>query len=147
AGFLKLLDQFGNFFIEPLFNPANIARELHAVDQEFAKNIENDGWREYMVFNETGNPEHPNQMFSTGNSETLGQIPQSALKQWNKANYGAERRHLVGYSPLRHDTLKEAVIQIFSEVPTSAQSPRDARGERPSQEQQGHITNVKPTQN
>jgi insulysin len=147
SGFLKLLDQFGNFFIEPLFNPANIARELHAVDQEFAKNLENDNWREYMVFKETGNPEHPNQMFSTGNSATLGKIPQSELKRWNRENYGAERMHLVVYSSLPLETLKEAVVQIFSEVPKSTKASLDHSAPLTSSQQQGHIAYIKPIQN
>ena len=146
-GFLPILDCFAHFFIDPLFNPANIARELHAVDQEFAKNLENDGWREYMVFKETGNNEHPNRLFSTGNSETLGKIPQSALKKWNQENYGAEKMHLVVYSSLPLETLKESVVQIFSEVPQSAKSSIDTSSQLSSEQQIGNITFVKPIQN
>lgn len=146
-GFLSLLDRFAHFFIDPLFNPANIARELHAVDQEFAKNIENDGWREYMVFKETGNPNHPNRLFSTGNSETLGKIPQSALKEWHQENYSAERMHLVIYSPLPLETLKENAVQLFGEVPQSQKEPLDHSEQLSSADQQGHITFVKPIQN
>jgi insulysin len=146
-GFLNLLDHFAHFFIDPLFNPGNIAREMHAVDQEFAKNLENDGWREYMVFKETGNPDHPNRLFSTGNSETLGKIPQSALKKWHRANYSAERMHLVVYSPLPIETLKASVVQLFSEVPRSQESALDHSEPLSSAIQRGHITFVKPIQN
>jgi insulysin len=147
AGFLPILDRFAHFFIDPLFNPANIAREMHAVDQEFAKNVENDGWREYMVFKETGNQDHPNRMFSTGNSETLGKIPQSALKKWHQEKYGAERMHLVIYSPLPMEQIQEVVIQTFSEVPKSVQDPVDTRANLGSAEQIGHISFIKPIQN
>jgi insulysin len=147
AGFLALLDRFAHFFIDPLFNPGNIAREMHAVDQEFAKNLENDDWREYMVFKETGNPDHPNRSFSTGNSQTLGKIPQEALHQWHKKNYGADRTHLAIYSSLPIETLKEAVIQIFSEVPLSQSSPLDHSQPLTSPQQVGHITYIKPIQN
>lgn len=146
-GFLPLLDRFAHFFIDPLFNPTNIAREMHAVDQEFAKNIENDGWREYMVFKETGNPDHPNRMFSTGNSETLGKIPQSALKKWHQEQYSAERMHLVLYSSLPIDQLEQAVVQTFSAVPQSMENPVDSSGILSSDEQIGHITFIKPIQN
>ncbi|HSX10286.1 MAG TPA: insulinase family protein, partial [Chlamydiales bacterium] len=146
-GFLGLLDRFAHFFIDPLFNPANIAREMHAVDQEFAKNLENDGWREYMVFKETGNQNHPNRLFSTGNSQTLGKIPQSALKQWHQENYSADRMHLVVYSPLPLETLKENVVQLFGAVPKSQKKPSDFSQQLSSSEQQGHITFVKPIQN
>jgi insulysin len=147
TGFLNLLDRFAHFFIDPLFNPGGIAREMHAVDQEFAKNIENDGWREYMVFKEMGNPNHPNRMFSTGNSQTLGKIPQSALKTWHQNNYGAEKMRLVIYSSLPLATLKEAVIQIFSQVPQSSYPVLDHSEPLASKEQLGHITYVKPIQN
>ncbi len=147
AGFIPLLDRFAHFFIDPLFNPANIAREMHAVDQEFAKNLENDGWREYMVFKETGNPDHPNCSFSTGNSETLGKIPQEALKKWHRENYGADRTHLVIYSSLPMETLKEAVLQLFGGVPRSQRSLPSYTERLSSSKQIGHIAYVKPIQN
>ena len=133
-GFLPILDRFAHFFIDPLFNPSGISREMHAVDQEFAKNIENDWWREYMIFKETGNPDHPNRMFSTGNSQTLAQIPQSSLKQWHKRNYGANRMHLVLYSSIPLESLKEKVVEIFSAcLLYTSPSPRDrTRSRMPS---------------
>jgi insulysin len=143
-GFLSILDRFAHFFIDPLFNPANIAREMHAVDQEFAKNIENDSWREYMVFKETGNPNHPNRLFSTGNSKTLGKIPQSALKKWHTENYGAEKMHLVIYSSLPIVTLREAAVQVFGQVPQGKGQKLDVSGSITSDQQRGHITYIKP---
>ncbi|PIS01977.1 MAG: hypothetical protein COT85_07490 [Chlamydiae bacterium CG10_big_fil_rev_8_21_14_0_10_42_34] len=146
-GFLNLLDQFAHFFIDPLFNPANIAREMHAVDQEFAKNVENDDWREYMVFKETGNSNHPNRLFSTGNSETLGKIPQSALKKWHDQYYSANKMHLVVYSSLPLETLKDTVVQTFDQVPDNSQEPTDTSANLSSAAQLGHITYIKPIKN
>ncbi len=146
-GFLPLLDRFAHFFIDPIFNPANIAREMHAVDQENAKNIENDAWREYMVFKETGNPTHPNRMFSTGNSKTLSKIPQSALKKWHRQFYGADRMHLAIYSPLDLETLKEKVVQSFTAIPRTLESPPDHNFALTSQQQKGRIIYIKPIQN
>lgn len=146
-GFLTLLDRFAHFFIDPLFKRANIAREMHAVDQEFAKNIEHDGWREYMIFKETGNPNHPNRLFSTGNSETLEKIPQNVLQKWHREKYGAERMHLAIYSPLPLKTLKELVVPLFSEVPKSQSASLDHSAQLSSKQQQGHITFVKPIRN
>jgi insulysin len=143
-GFLNLLDRFAHFFIDPLFNPGNIAREMHAVDQEFAKNLENDSWREYMVFKEMGNPDHPNKMFSTGNSETLGKIPQSALKKWHEEYYGADRMHVVIYSPLPLETIQDTAVEIFSEVPAATKPPLDHSESLTSLEQKEHITYIKP---
>ena len=84
-GFAGALDRFSHFFIDPLFSPHCIERELLAVDQEHAKNIENDNWRQYFVFKETGNQNHPNSKFSTGNADTLRGIPQKAMQNWYEA--------------------------------------------------------------
>jgi insulysin len=146
-GFLSLLDQFAQFFISPLFNPNNIAREMHAVDQEFAKNIEHDGWREYMIFKETGNQEHPNRLFSTGNSETLKKIPQSALKTWHKQHYSADKMHLVIYSALPVETLRQSAVEMFGPVPVHAHSATDTSGPLSSPLQVKNITFIKPIQN
>lgn len=146
-GFLPILDRFAHFFIDPLFNPSGISREMHAVDQEFAKNIENDGWREYMVFKETGNPEHPNRMFSVGNSKTLAKIPQSALQKWHQKHYGADRMHLIIYSSLPLETLQETAGRIFSAIPRTVASLSSHAGTLLSEQQKGHITYIKPIQN
>lgn len=146
-GFLPLLDRFAHFFIDPLFNPNNIAREMHAVDQEFAKNVENDAWREYMVFKETGNPNHPNRAFSTGNSQTLAKIPQEVLRSWHDEHYGADKMHLIIYSSLPIDELKKAVVETFSPVPQSGKTIVDTSEPLSSQTQVGHITFIKPIKN
>jgi insulysin len=111
------LDRFSHFFIDPLFLTSCIQRELHAVDQEHAKNIEHDGWRQYMVFKETGNPEHPNASFSTGNAKTLGGIPQEALKKWYESHYSSEKMHLILLSPLPMEQLRSLAVETFSKVP------------------------------
>lgn len=146
-GFPLLLDQFAHFFIDPLFKPSNISREMHAVDQEFAKNVENDGWRLSMILKEMGNPIHPNRMFSCGNSETLSHIPQSALQKWHKQHYSASRMHAVIFSSLKMETLKEMAAHAFEKVPDSSLSPSiDPSLPLTSPEQRGHITYIKPVQ-
>ncbi len=49
AAFEEGLDRFSNFFKEPLFNPSGVSRELQAIDQEYAKNLENDDVRAFYV--------------------------------------------------------------------------------------------------
>ncbi len=138
------LDRFSHFFIDPLFSPSCIGRELHAVDQEHAKNIEHDGWRQYMVFKETGNPAHPNCAFSTGNAKTLSGIPQTALKEWYQKNYSANRMHLVVISPLPIETLTALVDRDFSRVEKRPVAPSKIYGEMASAEQKGHLLALKP---
>ena len=146
-GFLGNVDRFSRFFIDPIFNQADVARELHAVDQEYAKNLENDRWREYMIFKELGNPKHPNKKFSSGNSETLSGIPSQSLKDWHKAHYGAEQMHLFVYSNIPMSQLKQEIGTMFNEVPKLDQ-PAVARAAEPimSPKQQGIIAYIKPIQ-
>lgn len=114
--FESTLDRFAHFFIDPLLSPNCIARELHAVDQEHAKNLEHDGWRQYMILKETGNPDHPHALFSTGNAKTLSHIPQEALKQWYETHYNAGRMHLALLTPIPLETMRDYVLASFSAV-------------------------------
>jgi len=39
----EALDRFAQFFIAPMMTPSAMDRELHAVDSENAKNLQDDG--------------------------------------------------------------------------------------------------------
>lgn len=146
-GFLPLLDRFAHFFIDPLFNPAQIAREMHAVDQEFSKSLEHDGWRTAMVLKETGNPNHPHRMFSCGNSATLSHIPQEALLKWHSEHYGAKQIHVAIYSSLGMDTLVQNVVDAFGPILEIKPPARiDPKIRITSAEQKGHVTYIEPIQ-
>jgi len=145
-GFLDNLDRFSRFFIDPLFNTSNISRELHAIDQEYAKNLENDRWREYMVFKELGNPNHPNRKFSSGNSKTLAGIPSEAFKAWHGQHYRAEQMHLFVYSGLPLEALKEQATLLFSPVPEHKTNTLLPYQPITSTEQRGTIAYIKPIQ-
>lgn len=138
------LDRFSHFFIDPLFNPGSIERELLAVDQEHAKNIENDGWRQYMIFKETGNPNHPNAKFSTGNADTLRGIPQDAMKKWYGEHYSAEKMHLVILSALPLDELVQLTVKDFSAVPNREVQTESFPHSMTSEQQRGSFIYIKP---
>lgn len=138
------LDRFSHFFIDPLFLPSCIGRELHAVDQEHAKNIENDNWREYLILKETGNPHHPNAGFSTGNAATLSGIPQEALKTWYKQNYSSNRMHLVLLSSLPLEEMIQSTVQKFSLVPDYHLPAPAHPAELLSDHQRGHTIYIQP---
>lgn len=53
------LDRFSRFFYEPLFNDSCVERERNAVDQEYKRNIEEDGWRMVHVRKALANQNHP----------------------------------------------------------------------------------------
>ncbi len=138
------LDRFSHFFIDPLFSPNCINRELHAVDQEHSKNIEHDGWRQYMILKESGNPNHPNSSFSTGNAQTLSGIPQSALRSWYQTHYSADQMHLVMISPLPMDEMRALAVQDFSKVPQFKVSKKQLPTDMTSAGQRGHMIFIKP---
>ncbi|WP_068468691.1 insulinase family protein [Candidatus Protochlamydia phocaeensis] len=123
AGFKEALDRFSFFFKKPLFNPSGVARELQAIDQEFAKNFTNEGIRENAVQKELSNPEHPYHRFSTGNSLTLSAVSQQTLKKWYEEHYSANLMRLIVYSPLPLSALKQLVLEHFSDVPNRQLQP------------------------
>ncbi|MBI3236393.1 MAG: insulinase family protein, partial [Chlamydiales bacterium] len=142
--FAQALDRFSHFFIDPLFLPSCINRELHAVDQEHAKNIEHDGWRQFMILKETGNAEHPNRGFSTGNAQTLSGIPQEVLQKWYKTHYSADKMHLVMISPLPIDQMRELAVQDFSKVAAIQVDNAPITTLMTSSNQRGHVIYIKP---
>lgn len=141
--FLGALNRLSHFFTDPIFSRSGIDREMQAVDQEHAKNIESDGYRQYMVFKETSNPQHPNTCFSTGNAKTLSGIPQETLRQWYQDHYSADKMHFVAISPMPMDELIAYVSTRFSAIPVTHQSTPQ-RPEITSSKQRGHIIYQKP---
>lgn len=147
AAFTGALDRFSHFFIDPLFNPSSINRELHAVDQENSKNLENDFWRQYMVLKETGTENHPHTKFGTGNANTLSGIPQEALKDWFKTHYGANKTHLVMLSSLPLEEMIQLANKDFSAVPVQEEKELSIPYEPMlSEKQKGHFVYVSPIQ-
>ena len=146
-GFLENVDRFSRFFIDPMFNQAHVARELHAVEQEYAKNLENDRWREYMIFKELGNEKHPNRKFSSGNAETLSGIPSKSLIDWHKDHYGAEQMHLFVYSSIPMAQLKQQLSEMFNQVPKlETKAKENSKEPIMSENQRGKIAYIKPIQ-
>ena len=123
AAFDEALDRFSDFFKEPLFNPSGVGREMQAVDQEYAKDLNSDDWRREFVHKAVANPKHPESAFNIGNRETLSHISQNVLKAWYKEHYSANLMHLVVFSPLPLEQLKELVIRDFSQIPNKGQKP------------------------
>ncbi|MDN3505853.1 MAG: insulinase family protein [Simkaniaceae bacterium] len=138
------LDRFSHFFIDPLFNTSSIERELLAVDQEHAKNLENDGWRQYMIFKETGNQSHPNAKFSTGNADTLRGIPREAMIKWYEEHYSADKMHLVILSSLPMQELIDLTVQDFSAIPTRQTKKENYAFQMTSERQAGQMIYIKP---
>ncbi len=114
--FADALDRFSDFFKEPLFLPSGVARELQAVDQEYAKNLQSDFLRQYSVQKDLANPAHPFKRFSMGNSATLSSVTQAVLQQFYQAHYSANLMRLIAISPLPLEELKAMVMKDFEEI-------------------------------
>ncbi len=124
-GFPGAVDRFSHLFIDPLLSPSGISRELQAVDEEFSILKEEDDWRRWMIFKETGNQDHPNHAFCIGNAQTLRKIPHNVLKEWYAQHYYANRMHLAMLSPLPIEQLVDLSEKCFTSVATSIlPSPR-----------------------
>jgi insulysin len=143
APFNSTLDVFAQFFIAPLMKEDSVKRELLAVNQEFSKSIENDSWRQWMIFKETGNQNHPNAKFSTGTKDTLSIIPLATLHNWYKTHYNANKMHLVILTNQDVDQMAKTVSDTFSSVSNSNPPPLTFEAIS-STEQKGHIVFIEP---
>jgi insulysin len=115
------LDRFSQFFIEPLFHPDTLDRELKAVDSENKNHLQDDGWRLRQLRKSLWNPQHPYYRFCTGNLDVLKIKPEAkGINVRNKfvefyhKNYSANRMKLVvlGCEPL--DVLQKWTEEFFS---------------------------------
>ncbi|KAJ3009499.1 hypothetical protein HKX48_007910 [Thoreauomyces humboldtii] len=104
AAFDGALDRFSRFFYEPLFDETCVEREMNAVDQEFQKNCEQDGWRVLHVRKELADQRHPFAGFNTGNLETMKLIDRTNLRAWFKERYSANLMH---FAILGRDTVSQ----------------------------------------
>lgn len=123
------LDRFSRFFIEPLFNPSGVSRELQIIDQEYAKNFDNDNVRSHFVWKELSNPEHPFHSFNIGNKETLSKASQTALQNWYHQHYNPKLMTLMVYSTLPIEKLKEIVVADFKDVKNGSAIPTEVTGQ------------------
>jgi insulysin len=124
--FEDALDRFSYFFKDPLFNPSGVSRELHAIDQEYAQNVEKDDVRMIYVLKQLANENHPYHRFNIGNTTTLSSVSQEILKEWYQQHYSANLMRLVIVSPLPLEKLKEIVVKDFKGVPNHQSKPTDS---------------------
>ncbi|MBM3201137.1 MAG: hypothetical protein FJZ56_01860 [Chlamydiae bacterium] len=137
------LARFSDFFKNPLFSKNGVQRELNAVNQEHAKNIESDNHRQWMILKTLGNPQHDNRKFSTGTAETLGRIPHEELVNWFSTHYSADRMYLTIYTKHPLDQATSWVEEYFAEIRNAKVEPLSYT-KLLSREIEGHIVYQKP---
>eukprot|EP01043_Picozoa_sp_COSAG02_P067483 COSAG02_NODE_10862_length_1844_cov_1.195415_1_plen_303_part_01 len=118
------LDIFSGFFTCPLFTESATEREVHAVDAENSKNLQNDGRRLFQLLKAAADPAHPWSKFGTGNLETLHTTPveqgidvRAALLKFHAQHYHASAMTLAVLGRENLDTLEEWVTEMFAKVP------------------------------
>lgn len=117
------LDRFADFFRAPLFNRSYVEREVHAIDSEHAKNVQDPAWRIQAVMYSLANSESKVADFSTGNIETLYKGPQArgedtvdALQVYFDDHYCPEHMHLVTFGPMSLEEQLKLSIADFGKI-------------------------------
>lgn len=141
------LDRFASFFKEPLFNPSGVSRELQAIDQEYAQNLEDDDIREYYVLKTLAHPSHPLHAFGMGNSLSLKKVSQEVLKAWYDTHYSANRMRLAVTSNLPMDQLRALVVEDFKDIPNKDILPFDIKTPMFPDSLKEHIIYIEPLKN
>ena len=110
------LDRFAQFFIAPLFSQEFTDREKNAVNSEHQKNLENDAWRQYQLWRNHYNPDHPANHFSTGSDETLDGIQSEEFINFYKTYYSANQMALTLVAPNSIAEMKTWVDAYFKPI-------------------------------
>jgi len=98
------LDRFADFFRAPLFDKKYVSKEVHAIDSEHAKNVQDPTRRILQVASSLANLQSPVGGFHTGDVETLfntpkrkGIDPVDELKVYFKSHYCPAKMRSVTY--------------------------------------------------
>lgn len=141
------LDRFAAFFKEPLFNESGVKRELQAVDQEYSKNLEDDGWREVFLQKELAKEEHPYHRFNIGNIDTLKNSSGKEVKEWYEKHYSANLMRLMVVSKEPLERLQKIVIEEFSSIPSTNRAPFSGGDSYSDPQYNGKLVVMRPVKN
>lgn len=119
--FKGALDRLGAAITNPLFDPVYVDKERNAVDQEWQRLRENDGFATQRINGLLGSKHHPLQRFGIGNLETLRDKGSSKLlaetRNFHKRFYSANLMTLVLVGPQSIPELRNLADKYFSSVP------------------------------
>ena len=110
------LDRLSQFFVAPLFDQDYAEREVNAVNSEFQKNLELDGWRIWRVQNSMARPGHPAGRFSIGSSESLAAIDRQELLDFHSRYYSANQMQLCLLGTASLDTMEAWTRRYFGPI-------------------------------
>ncbi|PIA15951.1 LuxS/MPP-like metallohydrolase [Coemansia reversa NRRL 1564] len=117
------LDRISRFFIDPLFPPDAIDKELNSMESEFKKNLQSDIWRLQNIHAVLSNANHPYSRFTTGNLMTLRDTSQALnyslhdqVVDFHKKFYSADVMKLAIVGNYTTDQLVEWAVAKFSDI-------------------------------
>eukprot|EP00931_Biecheleriopsis_adriatica_P056095 TRINITY_DN33244_c0_g1_i1.p1 TRINITY_DN33244_c0_g1~~TRINITY_DN33244_c0_g1_i1.p1 ORF type:complete len:1124 (-),score=201.72 TRINITY_DN33244_c0_g1_i1:94-3177(-) len=104
--FAEAVDRLADFFRAPLFNREFVKKEVHAIDSEHQKNLQDPTRHFVQVLHDMSNPKSRFNSFSTGNYQTLyedahkkGLDPVESLNNYFKKRYCPQQMRLVTVGP------------------------------------------------
>ncbi|NVK54709.1 MAG: insulinase family protein [Alteromonadaceae bacterium] len=125
--FAPALARFAGQFIAPLLPAELVYKERHAVEAEFRMKYRDNYRRKREVLRTLVNQAHPYRKFSTGNLQTLKDVPNLSLHQalvdFGKDYYCAERMGATLMAPLSLAEMAKLAKQAFSAVPSHCAKP------------------------
>jgi len=134
--FEPALDRFVQFFIAPLFNDIYVDRERQAVNAEFSAKLRDDFRREWDVYRELMNPEHPGSKFAVGNSQTLADRDTVSVREdliaFYQTHYSAEKMTVVLLSNQPLSQLQLWAEQKFLSIPKRNAEKQEVTAAYPS---------------
>lgn len=115
------LDRFAQFFIAPLFSTEYVERERNAVYSEYLSKLKDDGRREWDVYRELMNPQHPGSRFSIGDLTSLedreGHPVRDDMIAFYHQYYSSHLMSLVVLGRENLDALEASVRARFNKIP------------------------------
>jgi secreted Zn-dependent insulinase-like peptidase len=123
-GWNESLARMSDFFRAPLFDSTYVDKEVHAIESEHAKNVQNPAQRTYETMLSLADPRSPVSWFSTGDLKTLvieprkkGLDPVEELKKFFKAHYCPGKLGVVTYSSGTLDAQLADTLAQFGDIP------------------------------
>ena len=113
----EMIDIFSRFFIDPLFDPDCVDREMNAVNSEHKKNINNDWWRIYRMLDVISKKDSQLNKFGTGNLETLNKkgVRDRMIKFYNDY-YCSENISVASISSISLEKQNKIIEKYFKQI-------------------------------
>jgi insulysin len=123
SGLSEILDIFSRFFIDPLFDPDAVSREINAVDSEHKKNINSDIWKRMHFRMTLADDNSPVNTFMTGSLNTLNKKDiREKMMDFYKKYYKADNISICIASSKNIDEIYNMLSTTFGNIEKDSSS-------------------------